>query len=137
MNDVDTIEQRIRTMFDSFVGHDAGAVESALHQDCTVWDVFVPELIEGEAARLAYHQADQAQSQARGTLDLRVEMLRTDVWGDFALSRYIVRFDYQPPNPTSGVVRITTVLRRLEGKWVIVHHQEGMMPNGVPPLATA
>ncbi len=137
MDEQSIIEARIRRMFEDFVDHDADAVESALHEDCTVWDVFVPDLIMGKETRLAYHQADQAQSQARGPLDLRVEMLRTDVWDDFALSRYLVRFDYQPPNATAGVVRITTVLRRIEGEWVIVHHQEGMIPAGVPPIDEA
>ncbi len=134
MDDVKAVEAAIQHMFDLFCAHDAAGVEAALHDDCTVWDVFVPDLIQGKETRLAYHEADQAQSLARGPLDLRVEWLRTDVWGDTALARYLVRFDYEAPNATSGVVRITSVLRRQEdGRWLIVHHQEGMIPQGVPP----
>ena len=131
------IEQAIRGMFERFVAHDAGGVESALHEDCTVWDVFQPDLIEGRENRLAYHQVDQAQSQARGPLDLRIDFLRIDVWGDTGLARYILSFDYMEPNATSGTVRITSVLRYEDARWQIIHHQEGLIPAGIPPVATA
>jgi hypothetical protein len=29
-------------------------------------------------------------------------------------------------------VRITDVLRRLDGRWLIVHHHEGLVPSGPP-----
>ena len=44
-------------------------------------------------------------------------------------------FDYEPPNATSGRVRITDVLLRSPGGWRIVHHHEGMAPAGVPPIS--
>jgi ketosteroid isomerase-like protein len=128
------VADHIRRMFDGFCAHSAEGVEAALHEDCTVWDVFLPQLIHGKANRLKYHAADQAQSQARGPLTLTVDEPVTSVWGDTALARYYLRFDYAPPNPTSGVVRITSVLRRENGRWSIVHHHEGMVPGGVPPI---
>jgi ketosteroid isomerase-like protein len=131
------IEEAIHSMFERFVAHDAAGVEAALHEDCTVWDVFQPDLVVGRENRLSYHEVDQAQSQARGALDLRITMLRTDVWGDTGLARYIVSFDYAEPNATSGSVRITSVLRFEDGRWQIVHHQEGMIPAGIPPITSA
>lgn len=127
------VADHIRHMFDEFRAHRPEGVEAALHADCTVWDVFVPELIQGKANRVKYHDADQAQSQARGPLTLTVDEPVTTVWGDTALARYYVRFTYAPPNATAGVVRITSVLRREHGRWSIVHHHEGMLPGGVPP----
>lgn len=130
------VEAAIREMFRHFVEHRPDAVEAALHVDCTVWDVFVPDLIQGRENRVRYHAADQAQSQARGPLTLTVERMVTSIWGDLALARYYVRFVYLPPNAVEGLVRITSVLRRQpDGRWLIVHHHEGMVPAGVPPIA--
>jgi len=129
------IEASIRSMFRDFVEHRPASIESALHADCTIWDVFVPELIRGQENREKYHAADQAQSQARGPLELSVDTPLISVWGDTALARYYVRFEYQPPNAVAGVVRISSVHRRENGVWKIVHHHEGMLPSGVPPIA--
>jgi len=124
----------IEDMFQAFIEHRAEGVEAALHEDCTVWDVFVPHLIQGKENRLRYHAEDQAQSQARGELELTVERPLVTVWGDTALARYYLNFEYQPPNPVKGSVRISSVLRREDGRWQIVHHQEGMVPDGIPPV---
>lgn len=129
------VEAAIRAMFDHFVAHRPQQVEAALHEDCTVWDVFVPQLIQGRENRVKFHAQDQEQSQARGPLTLTVENPVISVWGDTALARYYVRFVYQPPNPVEGLVRITSVLRREHGRWLIVHHHEGLSPGGVPPVA--
>ena len=54
--------------------------------------------------------------------------------GDTALARYYLNFAYAPPNAASGRIRITDVLRRFDGRWKIVHHHEGLVPTGVPPI---
>jgi len=124
----------IDTMFRDFTEHRPEGVEDALHEECTVWDVFVPHLIQGKENRVRYHAEDQAQSQARGPLTLRVDSPVISVWGDTALARYYVHFDYQPPNAVKGSVRISSVLRKENGRWQIVHHHEGMVPAGVPAI---
>jgi ketosteroid isomerase-like protein len=129
------IIQIIEKMFRDFLEHRPEGVEAALHEDCTVWDVFVPQLIQGKENRIRYHAEDQAQSQARGALTLDIEEPVISVWGDTALARYYLHFDYQPPNAISGSVRISSVFRREAGRWQIVHHHEGMVPAGVPAVA--
>jgi ketosteroid isomerase-like protein len=128
------VARAITAMFQKFADHDPEGVEAALHENCTVWDLFVPELIVGREQRRKFHAADQAQAQARGPLDWSIEPPLIDVWGDTAIARYVLRFSYQPPNAVSGVVRITSVLRRQETGWLIVHHHEGLAPGGVPPV---
>jgi hypothetical protein len=76
-------------------------------------------------------------SRARGALSWRLEPLQFDFAGamrDVAIARYLVHFEYQPPNATAGHVRITDVLVERDGRWRIVHHHEGMRPVGPPPL---
>jgi hypothetical protein len=128
-----SVEAAIRAMFQKFADHDPEGVEAALHANCTVWDLFVPELIVGREARRKFHADDQAQAQARGALTWSIDTPVIDVWGDTAIARYYLRFSYEPPFPVSGVVRITSVLRRDGEGWVIVHHHEGLLPSGVPP----
>jgi ketosteroid isomerase-like protein len=132
-SDAQQIEADIRRMFREFMEHRPEGIEAALHEDCTVWDVFLPQLIQGKANRVKYHAADQQQSQARGPLTLTVDTPVISVWGDTALSRYYLHFRYDPPNAVEGHVRISSVHRRENGRWLIVHHHEGIVPGGVPP----
>jgi ketosteroid isomerase-like protein len=132
--DAHEVEQAIRGMFRRFAEHDPDGVEAALHPQCTVWDVFTPELIMGVEERRRFHAADQAQAQARGALSMDIDEPVIDVWGDTAVARYVLHFRYLPPNAVEGSVRITSVLRRTAGRWLIVHHHEGLVPGGVPPV---
>lgn len=132
MTEADRILAVIDGMFAAFAAHDPAGVEAALDPDCTIWDVFVPELIVGREARLAFHEADRAQSVSRGPLRLERGQPKIDVWGEIGLARYILSFEYEAPNAVSGRVRISTVFRRSEtGAWRIVHHHEGLAPTGV------
>ena len=133
-SDAGSVAATIRGMFERFAAHDPHGVEAALHPDCTVWDLFVPELICGVEARRRFHEDDQQQAQARGALTLNIDDPLIDVWGDTAVARYFLHFRYEPPNAISGTVRITSVLRRTQGEWRIVHHHEGLLPGGVPPV---
>ena len=124
----------IRGIFDAFQNHDSDAVERSMHPEATVWDVFVPRLFRGAAERAEFHEADQKQMQSRGPLTLTIDEPIVDAWGeDTAIAKYLLTFTYEAPNATAGTVRITDVLRVVGGRWVVVHHHEGMVPGGVPP----
>ncbi|MCC6828209.1 MAG: DUF4440 domain-containing protein [Novosphingobium sp.] len=131
-DDAAQIEALIRGIFESFTAHKPEDIAARTHADYTVWDVFVPDLIIGREAQQAYREADQRQSKARGPLTLDIETPYITVWGDFAVARYYLNFRYEPPHPTEGRVRITTVLLREDGRWKTVHHHEGIVPTGVP-----
>ena len=124
----------IQGVFDSFADRDVQGMEDVLHEECTVWDLFEPELIQGREEREAFHERDKTQSMARGALRISIDPLKLDVYDDVAVARYWLEFDYEPPNATSGRVRITDVLLRTPNGWLIVHHHEGMAPPGVPPI---
>ena len=125
----------IQDVFDSFAGRDVQGMEDVLHKECTLWDLFEPELIEGKEERVAFHERDKAQSMARGRLSISIDPLKLDVYNEVAVARYWLAFDYERPNPTSGRVRITDVLLRTPNGWRVVHHHEGMAPTGVPPIS--
>lgn len=127
--DSDAIAEVVRGMFAAFAAGDPGAVEAALHAECTVWDVFTPDLIRGAAARAEFHEADQRQARERGALTYHLHDPLVDVWGDTAVARYLIEFAYAPPRALSGTIRITDVLRRSGSTWSIVHHHEGLVPK--------
>jgi ketosteroid isomerase-like protein len=128
------ISNIIKGVFRAFEDHNPDGIETYMHPDVTVWDVFTPQLIMGQEERDKFHQDDQAQMQARGPLTLRIDEPVVDAWGDAAIARYYLEYDYQPPNAASGKVRITDVFRKVDGKWLIVHHHEGLVPTGIPPI---
>lgn len=124
----------IKDIFESFEEHRPDGIEAHMHPDVTVWDVFTPQLIQGTAERQKFHADDQAQMQARGALTLTIEDPIVDAWNDTAIARYYLEYDYQPPNPAHGRVRITSVFRKVDERWLIVHHHEGLVPTGIPPI---
>lgn len=126
------IAELIGGVYRAFADGQVHRIEEALAPECTVWDVFTPELIHGREERARFHAADQAQMRARGPLRWSLGEPLIDVWGDTAVARYVLEFEYLPPRPTAGRVRITDVLRRRDGGWRIVHHHEGLVPTGPP-----
>ena len=69
------------------------------------------------------------------TLTINIEEPVVNVWGDFAVARYYLDYAFEPPGVLEGRVRITTVARRIDGEWRRVHHHEGVVPTGRPPLS--
>jgi ketosteroid isomerase-like protein len=126
------IADLIRGLYQAFADGRPDSIEEALAAGCTVWDVFTPELIRGREERARFHAADQEQMRARGPLSWHLREPLVDVWGDVAIARYVLDFEYRPPRAFAGSVRITDVLRRLDGRWLIVHHHEGLVPSGPP-----
>ena len=122
------LRQLISTMFQNFSDGDIEGMERLLAPDCTLWDLFVPDLVAGTQQRLQFHEADRAQSKARGELTWNIRFVREEIWDDFALMCYYFDFTYAEPNGMQATVRITDVLRRTDGEWHIIHHHEGRSP---------
>lgn len=124
----------VHRIFDSYMKFDPELLEQCDAPECTIWDLFEPDLVRGgPAARAEFRKKDMTESQQRGPLTIDIEEPVVDVWGDFAVARYYLDFEFQPPGELKGRVRITTVARRIDGQWRRVHHQEGAVPAGRPP----
>jgi hypothetical protein len=119
-------------VYDSFMRGDEAAINAVFDRQCTIWDVFEPELIRGRAEQDAFHERDRAQLLTRGKLTLDVKPVQLDVQGAVAWARYYVDFEYAPPNAAAGRVRVTDVLKLTQGEWIILHHHEGLSPAGPP-----
>ena len=140
MNELNEEDRRavvalIRQIFDSLTRFDPAALERCDVQDCTIWDLFEPELVRGgPEARAAFREKDMADSQRRGALTIELEDPIIDGWGDVAIARYYLSYAFEPPGALRGRVRVTTVARRIDGEWRRVHHHEGVVPEGRPRI---
>jgi ketosteroid isomerase-like protein len=124
----------VHRIFDSYLKFDPELLEQCDAPECTIWDLFEPDLVRGgPKARAEFRKKDMTESQQRGPLTIDIEEPVVDVWGDFAVARYYLDYEFQPPGALQGRVRITTVARRIDGEWRRVHHQEGEVPTGRPP----
>jgi len=128
------VEGVVRRMHDDFLKRRTEGREERFYDDCTIWDVFEPNLIVGKTERETFHVRDKSQSVARGSLALEVRDILTTVHADIAIARYYLDFAYQSPNAVAGVIRITCIMQRRGSSWQIIHHHEGMVPAGVPPF---
>ena len=129
------VAELVRRIFASYQSFDPARVEQCDAPECTIWDLFEPRLVRGgSAARKEFREKDMSDSQKRGALTIDIEEPVVDVWGDFAVARYYLDYEFKPPGALSGRVRITTVARRIDGQWRRVHHHEGVVPTGRPPM---
>ena len=134
--DKQAVAQLVHRIFDSYQQFDPELVDQCDAPECTIWDLFEPDLVRGgSAARAEFRKKDMSDSQKRGSLSIDIEEPVVDVWGDFAVARYYLDYEFQPPGALKGRVRITTVARRIDGEWRRVHHHEGVVPTGRPPLS--
>lgn len=133
--EVAAVESQVKKVWERFLAQDPRGMLELMHPDCTVWDVFQPDLVTRRDME-AYVDRDFKQSAARGKLTLTMFNYVTAVWGDAAICRFNTTHSYAPPNPHTGKGRTTCVLRRFPDKgWLLVHVHEGALPEGIPPLA--
>ena len=134
-NVTNEIKKIINEIFIAFEEHKPEGIEKHMHPNVTIWDVFTPQLIRGQKERDKFHADDQEQMQARGPLQLSIEDPVIDSWNEVVIARYYLNFVYLPPNATQGRVRITDVFRKVGAHWLIVHHHEGIVPEGIPSIS--
>lgn len=114
-------------VYDGFLAGDRPRIDTHLHPTATFFDSDEAELIQGRAALDAARDRRPSGDRAAGgpavvALDAADPVI--DVWGAVALARHwvTVRFagDAQPPQD----VRVTTVWRLVDGRWLAVHNHE-------------
>ena len=72
-----------------------------MHPDCTVWDVFQPDLVTRHDMEV-YVDKDYKQSAARGKLTFRQFNFVTDTWDDAAICRFNTRARIRPAQSQQG-----------------------------------
>ncbi|MEE8305667.1 MAG: nuclear transport factor 2 family protein [Gammaproteobacteria bacterium] len=135
--DQDAVAALVRRIFDSLLSFSPDLIEQCDAPDCTIWDLFEPDLVRGgPAARAEFRKKDMTDSKQRGPLSIDIlDPIVVDGWGDVAFARYYLDYEFQAPGALKGQVRITTIARKIDGEWRRVHHHEGVVPTGRPAFS--
>jgi ketosteroid isomerase-like protein len=113
----------ITGMYDAYSRGDRAGIDRLLHPEATIWDSADPVLITSRAQLEKVRDARPSGGPAETGVRAQDEVV--DVWGDTALARYLLRVDYEVGEPE--IVRTTSVLRRIDGEWLIVHVHENSL----------
>ncbi len=132
--EIEAVEKVVRQVWEHFFAQEPDKMLALMHADCTVWDVFQPDLVTKHDME-AYVAGDYEQSAARGSLTVKQSNFLTTVWGDAATCRFNAYHKYEPPGAHEGRGRTTCVLRKFPDEgWLLVHVHEGALPEGIPSL---
>lgn len=115
----------IDDMYDAFLAADRRRFDSHLHAEVTTWETHLPGPLRTRSELDAYRD-ERDGSGARPALDrLAAEDKRIDVWGDAGVARYLLVAE--APGEPAQYSRVTDVLRRTGGDWLIVHHHSELL----------
>lgn len=129
--EAERIAADIADMYDAFLAGDRDRFDSHLHPDVTTWETHLPGPLRSRADLDRYRTERDAAGQ-RPKLDrLDATDLRVDVWNDTAAARYIL-VAVPAGAETAERSRVTDVLRREGGRWLIVHHHAEREPEVAP-----
>lgn len=102
---------------------DRPAFDRHLHDEITIWESDAEEMLQGTA------QLDDLRDRRAATVapskapaSVAPGPIRVDVWGDTAVARYLLTAVYDDVVTDDDRFRVTDVLRRTGGRWLIVHH---------------
>ncbi|GAA3072471.1 nuclear transport factor 2 family protein [Streptosporangium carneum] len=113
----------ITEMYDAYRRGDRAGIDRLLHPDATIWDSADPVLITSREQLEKVRDARPADGPEETGVHAYDEVV--DVWQDAALARYLLRVDFAEGEPE--IVRTTTVLRLVDGEWLIVHVHENTL----------
>ncbi|MEU3163126.1 DUF4440 domain-containing protein [Streptosporangium sp. NPDC006930] len=123
--DADLISAGIDDMYDAFLAADRHRFDGHLHDEVTTWETHLPGPLRTRRELDAYRD-ERDGSGARPRLDrLEAEDKWIDVWDDTGVARYVLVA--QLPDGPVQRSRVTDVLRRVGGDWLIVHHHSELL----------
>jgi hypothetical protein len=96
----------------------------------SVWDGTLPQLFKSLSEVKDFHKKDQENTRARGPFSFTLNPLKIDIYGDLAIVLCHMAAAWEPPNALSADMRLTDVMRKVEGRWMMLHHHESFEPDG-------
>ncbi|RGC69287.1 hypothetical protein C5N14_08440 [Micromonospora sp. MW-13] len=110
----------IDDMYEAFLAGDRPRFDAHLHAEVTTWESHLPGPLRTRSQLDAYREQRDAAGRPRLAV-LAARDKHIDVWGDFGVARYVLVAQAQAQDPPA-LTRVTDVLRRVGGRWLIVHH---------------
>lgn len=127
MNSVDTVQDEdavtsVIVQLYRALG-DRPAFDRHLHEAITIWESDADEMLHGTAQLDDLRDRRAAVAADSPTpVSVAAESIKVDVWGDSAVARYLLRAVHDGAGTEDECFRVTDVLRRIDGRWLIMHH---------------
>ncbi|MFF5243259.1 DUF4440 domain-containing protein [Streptosporangium sp. NPDC000095] len=123
--DADLISAGIDDMYDAFLAADRHRFDGHLHDAVTTWETHLPGPLRTRRELDAYRDERDGSGARPRLARLEAEDKWIDVWEDTGVARYVLVA--QPPDGPVQRSRVTDVLRRVGGDWLIVHHHSELL----------
>lgn len=120
------IADGIDHMYAAFLAGDRAGFDSHLSADVTTWETHLPGPLRTRGELNEYRDTRDAAGERPQLAVLAATEKRIDVWGEVGVARYVlISRDKSGEGETSS--RVTDVLRRVDGRWVIAHHHSELV----------
>ena len=120
----------IESVYEAYRTFQPEKIEDVQLPEYSVWDGTLPRLFKSRIEVKEFHKKDQENTKARGPFSFELKPLRIDINGDWALVLCHMYAEWQKPNALAMHMRLTDVMRKVDGKWMMYHHHESPEPGG-------
>jgi ketosteroid isomerase-like protein len=128
----DAVWATVATVYAGFLRGDAGAIDTVLDEQVTIWNHDHAPLLYGPADLDAVRAARvDVPATGPAVTSLTPRDVLVDGAGEVAWCRHLLDVGYA--DGTGSTARVTDVLRRSGDGWLICHHHEQELPAaGLP-----
>lgn len=119
----------IHGVYEAFADGRPDDIEAVQLAEYSVWDALTPALRTSLDDVKKFHAEDQDTKTSRGAQTWSLVPLKVDILGDMAVVLSQLDLSYQPPNPLQARIRVSDVLKRVNGRWMMFHHHESVEPG--------
>lgn len=126
--DAEWLSRAVYEMYDAYLTSDRARADGYIADDVTIWDTEHEPLVHGLSGLNALRDSRPAGSVA-SVAGIDVTEPVVDVWGDIALVRHTFVVRFVDPAAAPERVRNTAVWQRRDGRWLVVHNHEDVLPS--------
>lgn len=127
--DAEAIWAAVLDMYDCYLTGDRERSNGHIAPDVTLWDSEHEPLLVGRDALDALRDTRPAPTEQTRVSAIETGEPVIDVWGDVALCRYVFEVVFADPSRPRERVRNTAVWHKRDGRWVVVHNHEDVLPD--------
>jgi len=129
--DVQWLRAAVTDMYDAYLAQDRARADSYIADDVTLWDTEHEPLVHGLTG-LHELRASRPAGSVEAVAGIDVTEPIIDIWGDIALVRHTFTVRFVDPTAEPERVRNSAVWQRRDGRWLIVHNHEDVLPDSTP-----